>query len=154
MTANKKNAPILSFSLSFSLSLPLSLLITLLLPFSSPLQAQQLNFAPLPQEQAQRPELEDTKLLLTTKVAALSKEKAILYGVLTAPFGAVQSVLLLTRDGGKSWQETLPAQISSDVVAVCWATESDVFAAVDFAVEGPGWEIQLFASRDGGETWY
>ena len=130
-----------------------SAILFLLLLLTTTAFGQVINFSKIEESQAQRAELKETKLHLTTRVAAHSKDKAILFGVLTAPFGAVQSVLLLTTDGGNSWQETLPAQYSSEVVGVSWASEQDVYAAVDFAVEGPGWEIQLFASRDGGKTW-
>ena len=131
-----------------------SLLVILLFALATTtLFGQNIVFRPFSKELIESRELHETEISLRVRVSARSSSAAILFGALTAPFGAIRSVLLITDDGGKNWREAMPPQDSYEVVGLSWATDKDVFAAVDFAVEGPGWEIQLFASRDGGQNW-
>lgn len=138
------------------MSAPSPLLLTVLFIAANAfsLQAGEIIFNELSMELSGKEELlEDSRLSLDVEIMAQSIDEAILYGSLRDLPGTVQSILLLTKDGGHTWREAMKPQYGSRVVALSWRERQWAYAAIDWAIEGPGWELSLFVSSDGGSNW-
>jgi hypothetical protein len=91
--------------------------------------------------------------IFSGRITAYDSDLAIIHGTMRAAVGPLRSKLMVTADSGLSWKETLPAQDGSDVVAISFADKDRVFAAVEWALEGPGWAVRIFRSLDSGNSW-
>jgi hypothetical protein len=83
---------------------------------------------------------------------AIDKDAAFLFGGVRVHAGTIRSFLLETRDGGKSWHETMPPVLGSELTHVAFADPQHGWALAQWAVEQAG-PIRLFGSTDGGKTW-
>lgn len=95
---------------------------------------------------------EDNTVSLYVDILGRSHLEAFLYGVWGLGPGPLRSVLLRTKDGGKTWREVMTPVGSSQVWEMHFLNAKTGFALVLFTMEGPG-EVQLFRTLDGGATW-
>jgi len=95
---------------------------------------------------------ENNTVSLYVDILGRSHLEAFLYGVWGMGPGPLRSVLLRTRDGGKTWREVMTPVGSSQVWEMQFLNAKTGFALVLFTMEGPG-EVQLFRTLDGGATW-
>jgi photosystem II stability/assembly factor-like uncharacterized protein len=129
------------------------------MPFVLMLAALQLAAAPVTFQKATSAEAlewarqwqSDPLTLQPTAIVGIDREKVALIGALQTPAASVRSLLLLSRDGGLTFAETLPPVHGSQVA---WAQffGQQALALVLWTTEGPG-EMTLFASPDGGNHW-
>jgi len=85
-------------------------------------------------------------------LCAIDKDVAFLFGGVRVAAGTMRSFLLQTSDGGKSWHESMPPVLGSQLVDVAFSDSQHGWALAQWAVEGPG-APQLFGSTDAGKTW-
>lgn len=83
---------------------------------------------------------------------AIDKDVAFLFGGVRVHAGTIRSVLLRTSDGGKSWHESMPPVLGSELIHVAFSDRQHGWALAQWAVERPGTPL-LFGSTDAGKTW-
>jgi hypothetical protein len=68
-------------------------------------------------------------------------------------FYPVRAILLVSRDGGRSWEDSGLGYLGGGFYDVCTAGESDVWVRKDVHPSSDDVTDNLLASHDGGKTW-
>lgn len=90
---------------------------------------------------------------LGVSIQGADQNTAFLYGNFYGNgVSAHKSLILRTDNGGKTWHEVFPAQISNSIVHLAFPTAKIGYAIQMFDVEGPG-APEVWRTVNGGKTW-
>lgn len=93
-----------------------------------------------------------TDIELDVSLLYADDRRFFLYGNFTSPAITLRSVLLMSKDGGMNWKETLEPVFGNSTVELFFVDKDIGFALNMWEIEGPG-ELTLYRTNDRGESW-
>ena len=96
----------------------------------------------------------DTDIRLwPTVVAQLGDTALFVGGAFNTPAGSYRSALLVSRDGGTTWEDTGVFRAAGEVVNIHVFDAKRAWMATGHAVEGSMGPYHIWRTNDGGKTW-
>lgn len=129
--------------------------ITLLAGCSAHKENPGLQFLPFMGESLQRAsenEADRYGIDLSATIYATGQSTAYLYGVIQASGVTIRSVLMLSEDGGQTWQETMTPIAGGSVVKLLFLDKRIGWVVIDQVTRGRG-KLLLYMTADFGKSW-
>lgn len=86
-------------------------------------------------------------------IAVIDSNTAFLYGSFSGASATIQSVLLKTKDGGKTWEEVLEPLKGSQIVSLQLEDTKNGYLFADWTTESSGNKLFVYKTIDSGDTW-